>query len=213
MPYITNKNIIDYLKELRVENDALILEMEKYALEHKVPILDWKSAEFIEQLILIKKPQNVLEVGTAIGYTTIRIARLLPEDSVIDTLELSKHNIPVARENFRKANLENRINLIEGNAKENIPVLNKLYDVVFLDADKLDYIEYYEMLIHVLNPGGILIIDNLLWKGFVATDEITEDYKPSTLVVKKLNEIIANDSRVKATILPVGDGLGVCIRQ
>ena len=210
---INSPEVINYLELLRNEPDPLIQEMELFAKENKIPILDWKSAEFIEQLVIIKNPKYVLEVGTAIAYSTIRIARFLKSDSRIDTIELSKHNIPLAKNNIQKAGLGDRINLLEGNAKKIIPTLEQKYDFIFLDADKEDYLDYYEIILPKLNEKGVLVIDNLLWKGNVYGSEISDDYKPSTEIIKKMNKYILSDKRVKATILPFGDGLGLCLKK
>jgi predicted O-methyltransferase YrrM len=213
MNSINSPEVLEYLKSLRSKPDKLITEMESFAKDNKIPILDWKAAEFIEQLILVKNPKRVLEIGTAIAYTTIRIAHCLSTGSVIDTIELSKHNIPLAKNNIVKVGLEKKINIIEGDAKKIIPTLNREYDFVFLDADKEDYLDYYEQILPLLTSGGVLIIDNLLWKGNVYSREVNSDYKPSTEIIKKMNEFILNDSRVNTTILPFGDGLGFCIKK
>ncbi|MBU1100462.1 MAG: O-methyltransferase [Bacteroidetes bacterium] len=212
MSEIIDDRITHYLNSLRGEVDPLMAEMESFAKERKIPILEWQTADFIEQLILINKPKKVLEVGTAIGYTTIRIAKMLQPGASIETIELSKDNIPLARENFIKAGLEEKIALHEGNALSIIPDLSKDYDIIFLDADKEDYMEYYNQLADKLRVGGILLIDNLLWHGYVVEQEVKENYKASTRVVMELNKIILRDERFKSTILTIGDGLGMCIK-
>lgn len=212
MSEIIDSGITQYLDSLRGNVDPLLKEMESFARERKIPILEWQTAEFIEQLVHLNKPQKFLEVGTAIGYTTIRIARILQQSATIETIELSKDNIPLAKSNFAKAKLEDKITLHQANALTLIPDLSDDYDMIFLDADKLDYVEYYNLLADRLKVGGVLLIDNLLWHGYVVAEEIGENYKASTKVILELNKVILKDSRFKSTILTVGDGLGMCIK-
>ncbi len=212
MPGINSKSVLEYLESLRNEQDDLLNWIESFARENKIPILNWKAAELLEQIILIKKPKYVLEVGTAVAYSTIRMARLLDDGCVIDTIELSKHNLPIAKANIEKAKMGERINLIEGDAKKIIPSLGKTYDLIFLDADKKDYLDYYELLLPKLAVEGILFIDNLLWKGDINNQSENKN-KPSVEIIKKLNEKISNDTRVKTTILPIGDGIGISIKK
>ena len=129
----------EYISSFRKKTDSLIEEMEAYAREHNVPILSWESAEFLEQLILIKDPRRVLELGTAIAYSTIRIARNLKGKSVIHTIEKSADNIMLAKEFIAKSGLINKIKVLEGDAINVMPQLKKKYDLIFLDVDKEDY--------------------------------------------------------------------------
>ncbi|MFI5238123.1 MAG: O-methyltransferase, partial [Ignavibacteriales bacterium] len=118
----------EYISSFRKEPDELIKEMEEYAKEHNIPILYWQSAEFIEHLVKIKDPKRVLELGTAIGYTTIRIARVLKGKSVIHTVEKSQDNIALAKQFISKSGMENKIKLLEGEAVNVMPQLKKKYD-------------------------------------------------------------------------------------
>ena len=203
---------LKYLEELRAKPDGLILQMEEFAKANRIPILDWKAAELMETLIMIHRPKRVLEIGTAIAYSTIRIARKLKKKSSIDTIEKSKDNIKLATENIKKAGLEEIINLIEGDALNIMPALEKKYDFIFLDADKEDYLALFEHAMKLLKKNGVLFVDNLLWHGYAASNEVPEKYKTSTKFIRDFNKVFMNHPQLKTTLVPVGDGIGLGIR-
>ena len=208
-------NQITYLEKLRNEEDSFILELETFAKENKIPILNWNSAEFLEQLIIITKPERVLEIGTAIGYSTIRIARNLNSGATVDTIELSRNNIPIAKNNFIKSGLTEKIKLLEGNAKDIMPQLKDKYNFIFLDVDKEDYEELFYLSLTLLEKNGILFVDNLLWQGYAASDDtqIPKKYKRSTDHIRKFNKLFLNESVINSSILPIGDGIGLGIKK
>jgi predicted O-methyltransferase YrrM len=139
MSKILDAPVKEYLESFIKETDPLILEMEKFAKEHNIPILSRDSAELLEQMIRLENPKRVLELGTAIAYSSIRIARNLRKKGAVYTIEKSKDNIVLANENIAKSGLEGKINLIEGNALDELPRFEKKFDFIFLDADKIDY--------------------------------------------------------------------------
>lgn len=202
-----------YIDSFRKKENELIQEMEVYASEHKIPILTWQSAELIEQLIILKEPKRVLEIGTAIGYTTIRIARNLSKKSEVHTIEKSTDNIQLAREYFERSGFAEKIKLLEGNALSIMPQLQKKYDVIFLDADKEDYKRLFDYSLILLKRGGVIIVDNLLWHGFAATTRIPAKYKTSTKIIREFNKIFTSQENLNTTILPVGDGIGIGIKK
>ncbi|MCW8849322.1 MAG: O-methyltransferase, partial [Melioribacteraceae bacterium] len=170
------------------------------------------SVKFLEQLVKIHNTKNFLEIGTAIGYSTIRVAKNLQTVSRISTIEVSKDNIKLAKSFFDEANLTDRINILEGDAREIIPKLKEEFDFIFLDADKEDYLELFELSIKVLKDGGIILVDNLLWHGFTAAAEIPEKYKKSTEFIRKFNAQFLSHPKLISSILPIGDGLGLGIK-
>ena len=212
MPEIINQTQLKYLTSLRTPPDDLLREMEEFAEAKKIPILDWKSAELLEQLILIYRPKRVLEIGTAIAYSSIRIARQLRKKASLDTLEKSKDNIKLASEFVTKAGLESLINIVEGDALEIMPKLEKRYDFIFLDADKQDYEKLFFYSLMLLKRGGILFVDNLLWHGYAAARSVSASYKTSTKIIRNFNELFVNQNALKTTILPIGDGIGLGIK-
>jgi predicted O-methyltransferase YrrM len=201
-----------YLNELRCENNELLLEMEAFAEEKSIPILEWKSAEFLEQLVLISNPKRVLEIGTAIGYSAIRIAALLKKKSLIDTIEKSKDNIKLAKNYIKKSKYGDKINLLEGDAFDVMPNLEKKYDMIFLDADKEDYEKLFYYSIMLLRKGGVIVVDNLLWHGYAAVKKVPPKYKQSTEHIRKFNKMFREQASLQSSILPIGDGIGLGIK-
>ncbi len=201
-----------YLDIFQKENDPLILEMEIYAKQNKVPILSKDSAGFLEQLIRISNPKRVLELGTAIAYSSIRIARNLKRKQVVYTIEKSKDNIVIAKKNIKKSGLEDRINLIAGNALDVLPKLDKKFDFIFLDADKIDYKQLFDYSIILLKKSGVIFIDNLLWHGFAASPKIPDEQKSVTQIIREFNEMFTSHPKLRSTILPIGDGIGIGVR-
>ncbi|RJP66544.1 MAG: O-methyltransferase [Ignavibacteriales bacterium] len=212
MSKILYQTQLNYLTKFRKEIDMQILEMEDFAEQKNVPILDWSSAEFLEQLIWISNPKRVLEIGTAIGYSSIRIAKNLGKKGVLYTIEKSADNILIAKDNINNSGLEDKIVLIEGEALTEMPKMKKKFDFIFLDADKQDYLRLFDYSILLLKKGGIIFIDNLLWNGYAASSEVPENYKRSTELIREFNEKFMSQKNIKSTILPIGDGIGLGIK-
>ena len=203
---------MEYLSSFRKQTDSLIEEMEAYAKEHNVPILSWQSADFLEQLVLLKNPKRVLELGTAIAYSSIRIARMLQGKSVIHTIEKSTDNISIAKDFISKSGLASKIKLLEGDAVNVMPQLKKKYDIIFLDADKEDYKRLFDYSLVLLRRGGVLVVDNLLWHGYAASNRVPPNYKESTRHIREFNLLFMNQPNLKSSIIPVGDGLGIGVK-
>jgi len=202
-----------YISSFRNDEDELIKEMEAYAKEHNVPILSWQSAEFIEQIILLLNPKRVLEIGTAIAYTSIRIARNLKKKSVVHTIEISQENITAAKTYIEKSGAADRIKLFEGDALVLMPRLKKKYEFIFLDADKEDYKRLFDYAMILLKRGGVIVVDNLLWQGYAAANRVPAKYKASTEHIREFNKSFINQPNLKASILPIGDGIGFGIKK
>lgn len=201
-----------YISSFRKNVDPLIQEMEAYAAENKVPILSWQSADLLEVLIKVHKPKRVLELGTAIAYSSIRIARNLKKKGMLHTIEKSKDNIKVARKNIKKAELEEKIQILEGDALNIMPGLEKKYDFIFLDADKEDYKKLFDYSLVLLKKNGVLFVDNLLWHGYAAVKKVPSNYQESARHIKEFNNMFFSHKDLKTVLLPVGDGIGIGIR-
>ena len=212
MPKILYERQQVYLSTLRNPPDALLKEMEEFALGKKIPILDWNSAEFLEELILIHRPKRVLEIGTAIAYSSIRIARQLRKKAVLDTIEKSKNNITLATEFIKRAKLGSSINILEGDALEIMPSLEKKYDLIFLDADKQDYEKLFYYSLMLLKKHGILFVDNLLWHGYPAARSVPASFSKSTKIIREFNKLFTSQTSLKTTIIPIGDGIGLGVK-
>ncbi|NWF50019.1 MAG: O-methyltransferase [Ignavibacteriaceae bacterium] len=203
---------LKYLDSHRIKEGKLILEMETFAREKNIPIIHWQAAEFIEQIITIFKPRRVLEIGTAIGYSAIRIARNLRKKCILHTIEKSTDNIKLAEKYINQSGLNDKIKIFQGDALTIMPGLKKKYDLIFLDADKEDYKRLFDYSLILLKSEGIIIIDNLLWHGFVAGKKIPSDYRTSTNIIRDFNKVFLAQVNLKSSILPIGDGLGFGIK-
>ena len=211
--YIINPAQEIYLKNLRKEKDKFILELEEYALQNKIPILNWLAADFLEQLIKINRPKKVLEIGMAIGYSSIRIARSLRKKGILYTIEKSPKNIEEAKINIEKSNLNDKIKILEGDAVDIMPKLEMKFDFIFLDADKEDYEKLFHYSAMLLKKRGVIFIDNLLWHGNVASKTVTKDMKKSTQTIREFNKLFLNSEIFDSKIYPIGDGIGIGIKK
>ena len=213
MTDILNQSQVKYLNSFKRTDDPLILEIESYAYEHNVPILSWQSADFLEILIKMIKPKRVLEIGTAIAYSSIRIARNLKKKSIVHTIEKSQDNITIARENIDKSGIGDKIVIFEGDALNIMPRLDKKYDFIFLDADKEDYRRLFDYSLILLKKNGVIFVDNLLWHGYAAVKKSPPNYRESTKHIKEFNEVFFSHENLKTTLIPVGDGIGLGIKE
>ncbi len=203
-----------YLQEFRKPVSPQLKVMENYARHNKIPIIDWYSGELLEFVMALKNPKRVLELGTAIGYSAIRIIKQLAEDATLTTIEKSPGNIAKAREYFEQSGYASRINLLTGEARDILPTLTGQFDAVFLDADKRDYAELFELTDPLIAPGGLIVADNILWRGYVAEmdENIPESYLASTRLMREFNKMFFHHPSYKTMILPIGDGVGLGIK-
>jgi predicted O-methyltransferase YrrM len=186
--------------------------MESFAIENGIPILDRYAAAFLELQIRICKPKRVLEIGTAIGYSSIRITRNLSNKSVLHTIEKSEDNIKLAEENFSKSGFSEKIVLYKGDALEIMPNLSSKYDFIFLDADKEDYKRLFDYSLMLLKKKGILFVDNLLWHGYAAATRVPKNFKNSTKMIREFNKVFMTQQNLQSTILTIGDGIGLAVK-
>jgi caffeoyl-CoA O-methyltransferase len=166
------------------------------------------QCHFLHIIIKIANIKNVLEIGTFTGLSALSIALALPNDGKLTALDKNKNTHKIALSFFQKANQDHKIRTIIKPALESLEELkNNKFDMVFIDADKMNYKEYYEKSLRLLNKGGLIIVDNVLWHGEVA-DDIYED--KLTVNIREFNKHVANDKRVEQIIVPIGDGMTVC---
>ena len=158
--------------------------------------------EFISRMIC---PENILEIGTFTGYSAICLAKGLKQNGRLYTIEINDELISFAAGFFKKAELTDRITQLSGDAKKIIPELNILFDLVYIDAEKSDYCEYYNLVIEKVRPGGWIITDNVLWGEKILEKPSHTD--PSTRGIIEFNELVYQDNRVENLILPVRDGV------
>ena len=153
------------------------------------------------------QPQQILEVGTFTGYSALCFAEALPENGCVDTIEIDDELEDFIRDNFRNSPYENKINLYIGDALAIIPSLEKMYDLVFLDAEKSQYTRYYDAVLPKVKNGGYILADNTIWDGKVTGNVLSNDLKTREII--RFNDLIKADSRVEKVILPLRDGLTI----
>jgi len=166
------------------------------------------QCHFLHLIIKTSNIKNVLEIGTFTGLSALSIALALPDDGKLIALDKNEETNKVAIDFFKKANLDNKIQTIIKPAIDSLDELkNNKFDMIFIDADKMNYKEYYERSLNLLDKGGLIIVDNVLWHGEVADEDNLDKY---TINIRDFNSHVANDKRVEQIIVPLGDGMTVC---
>ena len=170
--------------------------------------VDPTQCHFLHLIIKISNIKNVLEIGTFTGLSALSISLALPEDGKLIALDKNDETNKIALSFFKKASQEHKIETIIKPALETLEELkNKKFDMIFIDADKMNYKQYYEKSLGLINQGGLIIIDNVLWHGEVADEKKNDKF---TLNIREFNEFVSNDKRVEQVIIPLGDGMTVC---
>ncbi|MBQ7985893.1 MAG: O-methyltransferase [Clostridia bacterium] len=208
-PYITS-----YIRGEIPERHGILKELEEYAEANSVPIVQPETAKFLETMMCIKRPARILEVGCAIGYSAILMSQYLADGGSITTLEWDAQTAEIARANIEKAGLSDKIKVVLGDAKDIIPTLTGEYDVIFLDGPKAHYIYMLNDCIRLLKKGGMLISDNILYKGMIADDEHV--IRRKITIVKRLRRFISAQMQrdeLETVILPLGDGVTVAVKK
>jgi predicted O-methyltransferase YrrM len=214
MSNITYDYIDDYLKSLIPDRDGNIGDLEKYAKENLVPIVHKEVALFLETMIKIKKPKKILELGTAIGYSSIVMANAYDDIQKIDTIERNEEMITLAKANIEKAGLQNKICIIEGDCLDVLSNLNDKYDLIFMDAGKGHYNHFLPNCLRLLNKEGIIIADNVLYKGMIASQKLVQRRKIT--IVKRMRtylELVSKDESLITSVIPMGDGVAITKRR
>jgi predicted O-methyltransferase YrrM len=200
----------EYLRSFSQKDNELLSSMREYAKENKVPIVTKEVENFLLTIGEMKKPKKILEIGTAIGYSTILLSSIMKKDGRIDTVERSESMINEALKNIKLSKMEDRINLISGEAIEVLNYLDKPYDMIFLDGAKGQYKEFLVHCIRLLNKGGILITDNVLYKGMVASDDLV--IRKKRTIVRNLRKFIKKlyeSEYFRTSVIPLGDGVAI----
>ncbi len=206
---ILQREQAEYLDQLHPQSDRILTEMEAYAAEHNVPIADREVAAFIEITARSCGARKALEIGMAIGYSVVHLARGMGAGSLVVTIEPNDEMIKAASGYFARAGVEERVRIERGKALEVMPHLNEAFDLLFIDAVKEEYKQYLDLGLPRLRGGGVVIVDNLLWGGKVAGD----DTATSTVALREFNQYFVNHPQLRAVVLPVGDGLGYAVKH
>jgi len=207
---IINREQAEYLDRLLKQEDPLLLEMESYAGEHRVPIADREVACFLEITARASKATKALEIGMAIGYSVIHLARGMGKSGLVVTIEPNDDMIRASNDFLNRAGLLQQVKIERGKALEVMPKLTDTFDLLFIDAVKEEYRQYLDLGLQGLRVGGVIIVDNLLWGGKVA--DKNEQSDSSTLALRHFNQYFVNHPQLRAQVLPVGDGLGYAIK-
>lgn len=194
-----------------MDRQEIIADIKKEALANKVPILQDKSLELIRLILRIKEPKKILEIGTAVGYSAINFVDELNCNVFVKTIEKNENMYNVANQNISKVGFVDNIDVILADATEYLPSLKEdnVYDVIFIDAAKGQYLKFLENAIRLIKNGGVIIADNVLFKGRVLSDYNEHKHRTAVNRLRDYINIINNDTRLKSTILDIGDGVAV----
>ncbi|MCA1575967.1 MAG: O-methyltransferase [Acidobacteria bacterium] len=208
---IIQRDQAEYLNKLTTQNYPLLAEMEAYASEHRVPIADREVALFLEITARAIAAKKVLEIGMAIGYSVICLARGMGQGGTVVTIEPSDEMIDAATKFLKRANLSENVQIQRGKALDVMPHLTDTFDLLYIDAVKEEYAQYLDRGLPLLRSGGVVIVDNLLWGGRVAQAATAND-ETSTRALRDFNRYFMNHPQLRAEILSVGDGLGYAVK-
>lgn len=198
----------NYLHDLIPEREPLMMEMEQYAKEHGVPIMELIGIEALLQFLRLIEPSSILEVGSAIGYSALRMARAIPNVNIV-TIERDEERYDKALYYIDKANVKDQIEIINGDALE--VTIDQTFDVIFIDAAKGQYTKFFEKYEKLLNENGVIISDNVLFKGFVAVDNSDKNRRTKSLIrkIQDYNKWLMQNPNYDTAILPIGDGIAI----
>ena len=208
-------NITKQLQDYILKHGLKLHPIQKEIINYNLKLGDVKrmqisisQCQFLHLIIKVSKIKKVLEIGTFTGLSTLSMALALPDDGEIIALDKDEKTNKIAVDFFKKSNQDHKIKTIIKPALETlIKIRNEKFDLIFIDADKMNYKKYYQISLELLNNGGLIIIDNVLWHGEVVDKNINDKY---TKNIRELNDFISKDKRVEKVIVPFGDGMTVC---
>lgn len=203
---------LSYLTRFHREPPAILLELEQQGLKEGIPIVDRASGRLLSTLVHAMMANRVLEIGTAYGYSTLWMALALPPAGHIWTIDPDVERTEIARGYFERAGVGDKIDIINQPALEVLEMWSQRnLDIIFIDALKTEYADYLERAIPMLKRSGLVIVDNLLWGGRAAADPSAKD-SADTKAIREFNKIFLTHPQLDATIVPVGDGIGIGAR-
>jgi len=185
-------------------------EIEKYGRENKIPILLDESLEYIENILKALTPNRILEIGTAIGFSTICFSKYLKAGGRIDTIEIESLRVEQAMENIKKVGVEDKIRVLEGDALDILPYLEEKYDFIFIDAAKGKYNEFFKEALRLISKDGIIIADNVLYKGMVMSDYNKHKQRSAVNKLREFIKSVQENQTLESKLLEIGDGLLIC---
>ena len=209
---ILDERFETYMDSLTRDNSDLLLEIEKEAKSARVPIIRKGTQNYLKVMLQMKQPKRILEVGTAVGFSAILMAVYNPVDCQIDTIENYEKRIPIAKKNFERAALSEKIHLLEGDAQKILPTLQGTYDFIFMDAAKGQYPIFLPEIKRLMHAGSVLVTDNVLQDGDLIESHYAIERRNRT-IHKRMREYLyslTHDEDFVCSILPGGDGLALC---
>ncbi len=214
MSGITYDYMEQYIRSLIPNNNGILNELEDYAKENSVPIIQKEVGKFLELMIEIKRPVKILELGTAIGYSAILMHLSSKKSNRITTIERNSEMVSIARDNISRYGFDGKIEVLEGDCLEILEKLEDSYDFIFMDAGKGHYNHFLPHCLRLLNKDGIIVADNVLFKGMVASRELLKRRKIT--IVKRMKsylEMVSNNEEFVTSVIPMGDGIAVTTRR
>ena len=190
-----------------------IEQIKEKALEEHIPIIMDDTLEVLSKILEETKPKRILEIGTAVGYSAIRFSKYLEEDGYIDTIERDLERVKEAKQNISDLNLEEKIHIFEGDALQILPTLTGPYDAVFIDAAKGKYPIFLQEALRMLNKNGIIVADNVLYKGYVMSDYNKHKQRTAVRGLREFLKNLEENENLTTEILEVGDGLAISRRR
>lgn len=212
---IVDERMVTYIRSLEVPESAVIEAIEQEALRDRVPIIRKEMQSFLKALLMIKRPMRILEVGAAVGFSSILMSEYMPEGGHITTIENYDKRIPIARANFKRTGKEEQIDLIEGDALEVMHGLEGPYDLIFVDAAKGQYIHYLPEVMRLLGSDGVLVSDNVLQEGDIIESRFAVERRNRTIhsrMREYLYELKHHD-QLQTSIIPLGDGVALSVKR
>ena len=190
-------------------NQIELEKIKKKALEEKIPIIMDDTLQVIDDLLRDKKPKKILEIGTAVGYSAICFSKYLARGGIIDTIEREEQRVIEAKENIKKAEVEDKINILYGDAVELLPTLDGKYDVIFIDAAKGKYPFFLKEALRMLEKNGMIIADNVLYKGYVMSNYNKHKQRTAVRNLREFLQELKDNKNLEVEVLEVGDGLAI----
>ena len=215
MNNIVNERVVSFINSFDTGDSPVCMSIEEEARRDMVPIIRKEMASFLKVILAMKKPLNILEIGTAVGYSAVLMGENTSENTKITTIENYEVRIPIARNNFARAGMDDKITLIEGDALEVLKTLTGPYDFIFMDAAKAQYITILPDVIRLLDKDGILITDNVLQEGDIIESRYVVTRRNRTIYERMREYLYAvtHSDELVTSIAPIGDGITISIRK
>ena len=210
---IIDERMSAFIDSMDRGNTPFLDEIEKYAVQNQVPVIRKSMQQLLKFILAMVKPKNILEVGTAIGFSALLMSEYAPAGCHIDTIEKYEKRILIARENFARAEKSDVITLLEGDAIEILQTLEGSYDLIFMDAAKGQYIHFLPYILRLLAPGGLLVSDNVLQDGDIIESRFAVTRRNRTIHTRMREYLyeLTHHEQLTTTILPVGDGVTLSV--